>query len=101
MTAVEKEHCIRIDVPDEIKPTEPFKISFSMPDHPMTIAHHISWMRLFVDTDMVSFVTLAPVWQRPDVTLTLTLATGKRIDVVAECNLHNLWGMSAPLNFAP
>ncbi len=101
MTAIEKQHYIQIDVPKEVKPGEPFKVSFSMPNHPMTIAHHISWMRLFVDVDLVSFVTLAPVWQRPDVTLTLTLATGKRIEVVAECNLHNLWGMSVPLGFAP
>ena len=98
MTDLEKEHQILIEVPPEVRAGEPFKVSFTMPNHPMERNHHVFWARTFLDNDGVSYMTFAPIWQRPETTLAYTFGSGSRLEVVAECNLHGLWGASVPLN---
>ena len=100
MSATEKEHLIQIDLPAEVKPCQPFQAAFSLPNHPSTGLHHIMWMRVFVERQMVCYVTLAPVLTHPAVTLTLELPRGGRIDALAACNRHATWGMSAPITVA-
>jgi desulfoferrodoxin (superoxide reductase-like protein) len=101
MTDLEKEHLVVVTVPPEIIAGEPFKITMAMPNHPMLNSHHVFWMRTYIDTDTVSYMTFAPVWQRPEATITCTFYSGTRLDVVAECNLHGLWGAYAALNIKP
>ncbi len=101
MTDVEREHLITIDAPDSAAPGEPFKVTFSLPDHPMTAFHHVTILRIFVDRSQVCWLTLAPIWQRPDVTLTLTLPKDSLIEAVAECNRHGLWAASRYITIAP
>ncbi len=98
MTDLEREHLITIGVPREIRANEPFAVSFALPNHPMQRYHHIFWARTYLDNQGVSFMTFAPMWQRPEATLTYTFWQGSRLDVVAECNRHGLWGASVPLN---
>jgi len=97
MSAIEKEHFIKIELPDNIRAGEPFEARFSMPDHPNGKVHHITWLRVFLDDDLVTFVTFAAVWQKPEATFTFVFAKGGRIDAVAECTMDGLWGMSAPI----
>jgi desulfoferrodoxin (superoxide reductase-like protein) len=101
MTPLEREHFIQIDLPSQVIAGRPFKVTFSMPNHPAETKHHISWLRVYVDNDQVNFVTFAPAWQLPEVTYTFTFTKGMRIDAVAECTRHELWGMSAPLVIVP
>ena len=101
MTALEREHFIKIDLQQGIIAGRPFKASFSLPNHPSERKHHITWLRVYLDRDQVNFVTFAPTWQLPEVTYTFTFSEGQRIDAVAECNQHELWGMSAPLVINP
>jgi desulfoferrodoxin-like iron-binding protein len=98
MTDLEKEHMVIVTVPSEIVAGEPFKISMAMPNHPMLPNHHVFWMRTYLDNEAVSFMTFAPTWQRPEATITCTFLAGDRLDVVAECNLHGLWGAYTKLN---
>ncbi len=97
MSQHELEHLIEIALPAEIRSNEPFKAVFSLPNHPNSTAHHVTWMRIFVDNQLISFLTLAPVWVKPDLTLTLQLPKGSRIEALAECNKHGLWGNAAPV----
>ena len=97
MTGLEKAHLVTIDAPQEITAGEPFAVSVALPNHPMLSAHHIVWMRVLLDNDTVCYTTLAPVWQRPSATFTFVLAKPMRLDVVAECNLHGLWGPPTPV----
>ena len=94
MTSLERHHLITLDMPDEIRYKEPFKVTVNMAEHPMVPEHYIVWMRLFVDRDAISYVTLAPTWQRPEITFTLTLDRGAGLDLIAECNQHGLYGAS-------
>ena len=96
-TASDRQHTLVITLPAEVREGEPFKLTISMPEHPIVAEHHITWMRLFLDEDAVSFVTIAPFWQKPEVTFTLTLSKGSLITAVAECNMDGLWGTSVPL----
>jgi desulfoferrodoxin-like iron-binding protein len=98
MTELEKEHLITIEVPAEVKATEPFEVKIAMPNHPMERTHHVFWARTYLDNDGVSYMTFAPIWQRPETTLSYTFGPGSRLEVIAECNLHGLWGASVPLN---
>jgi len=101
MTPLEEAHLIKIDCPAEVVATEPFNLTVSLPNHPMAKNHHIAWLRVYLDRDLVTFVTLAPVWQKPEVTFTFTFDKGHRIDVVADCNQHGLWGMPFPIVIKP
>ena len=55
------------------------------------------WLRVFVGRQMITCVTFAPVWQHPEVTFTLELTKGDRIEAVADCNRHGLWGAAVPI----
>ena len=72
-----------------------------MPNHPNNKVHHITWLRVYIDNDLVTFVTFAPTWQKPEATFTFAFPKGGRIDAVVECTLHGLWGMSAPIRIIP
>jgi len=95
----EREHIIEIEIPETVKVGEPFQARISMPHHPKSGSHHIMWMRVFVDKQMVSYMTFAPEWVRPATALTLELPPAGRIEVLAECNLHAIWGKALPLDF--
>jgi len=98
LDTLQREHLIEIDAPNEVKAGEPFQATVRLPDHPSTTEHHVAWMRVFVDDDLITFLTFAPVWQRPEVTFTFALSGGSRLDAVIECNKHDLWGMARPIS---
>jgi len=97
MTDMEKAHLVTIDLPTEVKAGEAFKATFNMPNHPMMKAHHIMWMRVYLDGELISTTTFTPEVARPEVTLTFTLAKGRKFEAIGDCNLHGLWAMSAPI----
>jgi superoxide reductase len=97
MSAHEREHLIEIVLPDEIKANEPFSATFRLPNHPFSNAHHIAWMRVFVDKQLLSYVTFAPRWMKPEATFTLQFTKANHIEAVAECNSHGIWGAIAPI----
>ena len=101
MTALEREHFIKADFPSEVKPWQPFKMTVSVPGHPMAKRHYILSMRVFLDTSLVTFTTLAPTWQLPEVTFTFTFDEGERIDVIVDCTQHGLWGTAMPILITP
>ena len=101
LTSLEAEHLIVIQLPPRIVAGQPFKATFSMPNHPSTKNHHIATLRVFLDREMINYVTFAPTWQLPEVTYTLTMGVGGRLDAVADCSTHGLWGASAPLVIEP
>ena len=100
-TTLEREHAMTVEVPAEIVAGEPFRMHINMAGHPMTLKHHISNLRVYVDRELVTFMTLAPTWQLPEVTFTLTMAKGQVADVVVECNQHGFWAQAAPLFIIP
>lgn len=100
MSVLEEEHLIKVDLPARIIVGEPFKATLSLPNHPRTGLHHVTWLRVFVERQMITFMTFAPVWQHPEVTLTLELTRGDRIEAVAACSRHAIWGMAAPITVA-
>lgn len=87
-----REHLVEIALPETIEAARPFKATFRLPNHPNLREHHISWMRVFVDRQLISYITFVPSWQKPEVTLTLQLPKGHVIQALAECNRHELWG---------
>lgn len=91
----QREHLVEIALPERIEAARPFKATFRLPNHPNLREHHISWMRVFLDKQLVSYITFVPSWQKPEVTLTLQLPKGHVIQAVAECNRHELWGGAA------
>lgn len=95
----EREHVIEIEMPEAIKVDAPFDLSFSMPNHPKNGPHHLMWMRIFVDNQMVSYMTFAPKWVQPRAALTLELPAARRIEIIAECNRHGIWGKAVPVVF--
>jgi len=101
MTAVEKEHFIQIDWPKQVAAGEPFKATFSLPNHPMAKNHYIYSMRVYIDAELATYVTFAPVWQKPEVTFTFALGEGQRVDCVVQCTVHGMWGTTAPFYVKP
>lgn len=95
----ELEHVLEIAIPEAVKVGGAFEARFSLPNHPKTGSHHMMWMRIFVDNQMVSYMTFAPKWVQPRAALTLELPAARRIEVIAECNLHGIWGKAVPVVF--
>ncbi len=92
MSAHESEHLVEVVLPAEVKADEPLSATFRLPNHPNSYLHHITWIRIFVDKQSLSYVTFAPRWLKPEVTFTMQLPQANRIEAVAECNRHGLWG---------
>lgn len=101
MDSLEREHYIEITAPETVSLEKPFDVTFTLPNHEMTRSHHISWLRVLYDTELVSFITLAPVWQRPKVTLSLVMTRPALLGAVVQCSRHKLWGNWIPLQIAP
>ena len=97
MSAHESEHLIEIVLPAQVNADEPFSATFRLPNHPNSTLHHITWIRVFVDKQSLSYVTLTPRWLKPEVTFTMQLPKAKRIEAVVECNRHGLWGGLVPV----
>lgn len=98
---LEREHMIELALPPRMKAGGPFKATVVMPHHPMNKDHYILSLRVYLNSALVTFTTLAPTWQLPELTYTFTFDKGDRIDVIADCTQHGLWGLAVPIIIEP
>lgn len=101
MSSMEAEHLISIDAPPEVEARAPFTLAIDMPNHPMSVGHHIAWIRVYYERKVLAFITFTPELTMPSATLRLAVPRSGTIDIVANCNIHGYWGMSKEIVAKP
>ncbi|MDH4232057.1 MAG: class II SORL domain-containing protein [Nitrospirota bacterium] len=105
MTDFEKKHTPVIECPDEVKEGVPFQVRIrvgSIP-HLMEEGHFIQWLEVRFGENLYERVELAPVFSRPEITVTLAKG-GKHekgtLRVIEKCNLHGAWEATKEIRIA-
>jgi superoxide reductase len=93
MTGSEQVHVPQFALPATIEKDKPITITVNVGQkpHPMTAAHHIEWVSLYLDGTLVKKVDLA-LTDKPMATFEVTLTPGAhQLKAQENCNLHGLW----------
>ncbi|MBU0567539.1 superoxide reductase [bacterium] len=99
-TDLEKKHTSNIEVPEPVKPHEPFEVKITIGKelaHPDEGGHHIQWLELFAGEAFLGRVDFTPMVSGSPVTLTLKLFEDTTLRALTRCNLHGLWEASRNL----
>lgn len=95
LTDAEKKHIPVISSSDSVKPGEPFEVSVTVGSipHVMEPAHHIQWIELYANEEILGKVSLTPGFTKATTTLTVVMETTGIITLKAieRCNVHGLW----------
>lgn len=90
----EKSHTPVIKVAKSVKRLEPFTVRIEVgPEslHDMIPFHYIDWISLYVGSVQISNIVLTPLFNRPIVTVELTLEQSSILRAQEHCNLHGIW----------
>ncbi len=94
----EKGHLPVIIAPKRVKYLEPFTVTIKVGPksiHDMVPFHYIDWISLYVDEVQINTVVIAPLFNRPIVSLELTLEKSAVLKAQEHCNLHGIWESEA------
>ena len=90
----EKGHTPVIKAPKRVKYLEPFKVTIEVGPislHDMIPFHYVDWISLYVGKVQINNIVLTPLFNRPIVTLDLTLEQTSILRAQEHCNLHGIW----------
>ncbi|MGR3176826.1 MAG: desulfoferrodoxin family protein [Candidatus Anammoxibacter sp.] len=90
----EKGHVPVIIAPKRVKYLEPFSLRIEIGPvslHDMIPFHYIDWISLYVGNVQINNVVMTPLFNRPIVTLEITLEQTSVLRAQEHCNLHGIW----------
>ena len=90
----EKGHIPVILAPRHVKHLEPFTVKVLVGPktiHDMVPFHYIDWISLSVDKVQINNIILTPLFNRPIITVELTLEETSILTAQEHCNLHGVW----------
>ncbi len=99
-------HTPKIEVPEQIKPGEPFTVRVGVGPHPNTVQHSIRRIELYYYEEGRPFnpvrlvtIDLEPGYAEPKLEITLKLEKPGTLYAIAYCNLHGLWEARKEIKF--
>ncbi len=99
---LEKKHIPVIEAPSTVNRGECFCVTVEvgkMLAHPNERGHFIEFIDLYADELFLARMDLTAVSTCPKATLCLALsAPAKELQAYGRCNIHGVWGGSAPIN---
>ena len=90
----EKGHVPVIKAPKRVKYLEPFTVRIEVgPEslHDMIPFHYIDWISLYVGNVQINNFVVTPLFNRPIVSVELTLEKTSILRAQEHCNLHGIW----------
>jgi superoxide reductase len=94
-TALEQKHVPGISTPSAVKSGEWFDVRVKvgyMAEHPSTLQHWITWIRLRVDgTDLGTMEYPMGGMASPETVFRIRLEKTSVIEAIEHCNLHGTW----------
>jgi superoxide reductase len=91
-------HTPKIDAPESVNAGKIIEVRIAVGPHPNTVEHSIRRIELYVSEEnrpfnpvLLSVVDLTPIYNDPDVKLSLKLNKSGTLYAIGYCNLHGLW----------
>ncbi|MGR3319978.1 MAG: desulfoferrodoxin family protein [Candidatus Anammoxibacter sp.] len=90
----ERGHIPVIIAPKRVKYLEPFSLRIEVGPvslHDMIPFHYIDWISLYIGKVQINNIVITPLFNRPIVTLEITLEQTSVLRAQEHCNLHGVW----------